>query len=108
MASNIPLGTFFQDGVREGPLYSGQIPSNLLPFNPTLDLSYSSYSSFGPGILLSSQFTWNIIPAQTGNANVVARTNVIADINHLVLLGDNVATKLISSSNTPTYTQFDW
>lgn len=108
MASNIPLGTFLEDGVRTGPLYSGQVPSNLLPFNPTLDLSYSSYSSWGPGILCSTQNTWNITPAPTGNANVVARTNAIADINNLVLTGDNVATKLISQSNTPTYTQFDW
>lgn len=108
MASNIPLGTFLEDGVRTGPLYSGQVPSTLLPFNPTLDLSYSSYSSYGPGALLSTQNTWNITPEPTGNANVVARTNAIADINHLVLTGDNVATKLISQSNTPTYTQFDW
>lgn len=108
MASNIPLGTFLEDGVRTGPLYSGQVPSTLLPFNPTLDLSYSSNSSYGPGILLSAQNTWNITPQPTGNANVVARTNAIADINNLVLLGDNVATKLISQSNTPTYTQFDW
>lgn len=113
MASNIPLGTFLEDGVRTGPLYSGEIPNgtgvnSLVPFNPSLSLSYSSYSAYGPGILMSSQNTWNITPAPTGNANIVARTNAIADINKLVLLGDNVATKLISQSNTPTYTQFDW
>lgn len=108
MAANIPLGTFQQDGVRTGPLYSGQIPSNLLPFNPSLDLSYSAYSSYGPGILLSAQNTWNITPAQTNDANIIATTNAIADINNLVLTGDNVATKLISQSNTPTYVQFDW
>lgn len=108
MASNIPLGTFLEDGVRTGPLYSGQIPASLLPFNPTLDLTYSSYSAYGPATLLSTQNTWNITPAPTGIANVVARTNAIANINSMVLTGDNSATKLISQSNTPTYTQFDW
>lgn len=113
MASNIPLGTFFEDGVRMGPLYSGEIPNgigpnSLLPFNPTESLSYSSYSAYGPSILLSAQNTWNVTPAPTGNANIVATTGAIADINHLVLTGDNVATKLISQSNSPTYTQFDW
>jgi hypothetical protein len=108
MASNIPLGTFLEDGVRTGPLYSGQIPASLLPFNPTLDLSYSSYSAYGPAVLLSTQNTWNITPAPTGIANVVARTNAIANINSMILTGDNSATKLISQSNTPTYTQFDW
>lgn len=113
MASNIPLGTFVEDGVRTGPLYSGEIPNgsginSLLPFNPTEVLSYSSYSAYGPGVLLSTQNTWNITPATTSNVNVVARTNAIADINNLVLTGDNVATKLISQSNVPTHTQFDW
>src|SRR5271154_294717 len=108
MASNIPLGTFLEDGVRTGPLYSGQIPASSVPFNPTLDLTYSSYSAYGPAILLSAQNTWNITPAPTGIANVVARTNAIANINSMVLTGDNSATKLISQSNTPTYTQFDW
>lgn len=108
MATNIPLGSFMEDGIRTGPLYSGQVPSTLIPFNPTMDLSYTSYSNSGPGVLLSTQNTWNITPAPTGNANIVARTNAIADINHMVLTGDNVATKLISQSNTPTYTQFDW
>ena len=107
MASNIPLGTFLEDGVSVGPVYSGQVPSSLLPFNPTLDLSYSSNSSYGPGILLSAQNTWNITPATTGNANIVARTNSTYQPLY-TLTGDNVATKAYIPSNTPSYTQFDW
>ncbi len=113
MASNVPLGTFFEDGVRAGPYYSGAIPNgtgadSLLPFNSTEVLSYSSYSAYGPGILLSSQNTWNITPATTSNANIVVSTNAPADFSNLTLAGDNVATKLITQSNTPNYTQFDW
>lgn len=113
MASNIPLGSFLEDGVRVGPLYAGEIPngsgpSSLVPFNPSEVLSYSSYSAYGPGILMSAQNTWNITPALTTNANIVAPITAAADINNLPLTGDNVATKLITQSNSNNYVQFDW
>lgn len=114
MATNLPLGTYVQDGLRSGPFYTGQVPASLLTFNPTEVLSYSSYNTYGPGVLYSPQNTWNIIPNITTGAgftilnNLVANT-VQADLTaaaYLTLRGDNNVTAYIGGAIP--YVQFDW
>jgi hypothetical protein len=113
MPTNIPLGTYVSDGVRTGPLYTGQVPSSLVPFNPNLSLSYSSYSEYGPGIQLSTQATYNITP---NLPNIVGQftslNNLVAPVTPggagpLTLRGDNSVTKVISDPSGM-YVQFDW
>lgn len=113
MATNLPLGTYVQDGVRSGPLYTGQVPSSLLPFNTTEVLSYSSYTSYGPGVLYSPQYTWNITPnvPATGYTTLNNLVAVTAAANftqpgYLTLRADNNVTTYVASS--PSYIQFDW
>jgi len=108
MSNNLPLGTFFQDGIRSGPLYSGPVPSSLLPFNSTEVLNYGAYTAYGPGILYSPQFTWTITPQPAGLANVVAQTPAasILGAGNLTLTQDNAATQLIGGPDG--YLQFDW
>jgi hypothetical protein len=116
MPTNIPLGTYVSDGVRTGPLYSGAVPSSLIPFNPNMNLSYSSYSEYGPGIQLSTQATWNITPNAPNTAggftilnNLVAPTLAasITGAGNLTLRGDNNVTLRVSDPSG-VYVQFDW
>lgn len=105
MSNNVPLGSFFQDNVRVGPYYTGSIPAKLLPFNSTQNLSYSSYSNYGPGILMSPQNTWNITPRPAAVDNLVATTPAasLPSATYLTLLGDNLATHASGG-----VVQFDW
>lgn len=116
MPTNIPLGTYVSDGVRTGPLYSGAVPSSLIPFNPNMNLSYSSYSDYGPGIQLSTQATWNITPNAPNTVggftvlnNLVAPTPAasITGAGNLTLRGDNKVTLRVSDPSG-VYVQFDW
>jgi hypothetical protein len=116
MSTNIPLGTYVSDGVRTGPLYTGAVPSSLIPFNPNMNLSYSSYSDYGPGIQLSTQATWNITPNAPNTAggftvlnNLVAPTLAasITGAGNLTLRGDNNVTLRVSDPSG-VYVQFDW
>ena len=116
MSTNIPLGTYVSDGVRTGPLYTGAVPSSLIPFNPNMNLSYSSYSDYGPGIQISTQATWNITPNSPNTAggftvlnNLVAPTLAasITGAGNLTLRGDNNVTLLVSDQSG-VYIQFDW
>lgn len=117
--SNIPKGTFFGDGLRAGPSYSSllttQADSNGI-------LLANDYNDFGPGILYSPQFTWNIVPYPGTAANIVAAAEVTV-ASWLTLTQDttsvaNGATTLIQSNvstaigsagnNYNRYVQFDW
>ena len=114
MATNLPLGTYVQDGLRSGPLYTGQVPASLLSFNPTEVLSYSSYNTYGPGVLYSPQYTWNILPNVTTGTGFTALNNLVgptaaADFTQagpLKLRQDGAVTKLVGGP-VP-YVQFDW
>lgn len=115
MSTNLPLGSYVQDGVRSGPLYSGAVPASLLSFNPTETLSYGAYSAYGPGVLYSPQFTWNIVPNVASNAgdfsittNLVAPTAAadITQAGNLQIRGDNNVTVYVGGASP--YVQFDW
>src|SRR5277367_5456537 len=102
MASNIPLGTYVTDGVRTGPLYTGQLPQGFIADNNGV-ITSSSHDNYGPGVLLSAQQTWNITPAQpnpplTTLDNLVAKTGAggVAGAGNLNLLGDTRVTRLQS------------
>lgn len=110
MASNIPLGTYVTDGVRTGPFYTGQLPQGFVA-DVNGVITSSSHDEYGPGILLSSQNTWNITPAAptavgfTPLNNLVGLTGVgaVAGPRDLTLLGDNSVTYLNGG-----IVQFDW
>lgn len=108
MASNIPLGTYVSDGVRTGPLYNGQLPQGFVSDNNGV-ITSSSGDIYGPGILLSSQNTWNITPAEpNGVAGFTTLNNLVAATavpvaRDLPLLGDNSVTYLNNG-----VVQFDW
>lgn len=108
MSSNIPLGTHFEDGLRTGPIYSGAVPKELLPFNPSEKLSYAAYTAYGPGILHSPQNTWAITPNPAAQDNLVALTTAanIPGAMNLTLRGDNKATRYVGGLSP--YVQFDW
>lgn len=121
MSTNIPLGTYVTDGVRTGPVYSGQVPSTLLPFNPTETLSYGAYSAYGPGVALSTQATWNITPnSPNSSAGYSSLTNLVAvtlaasitGAGDLTLRGDDNVTKIFGGNGgaigNASYVQFDW
>jgi hypothetical protein len=105
MSNNLPLGSYFQDNLRVGPLYSGTVPTDLLPFNPTQNLSYSSYGNYGPGMFLSPITTWNITPNAAALDNLVATTPAtsLPSAGYLTLRGDNSATRVSGG-----VVQFDW
>lgn len=110
MASNIPLGTYVSDGVRTGPLYTGQLPQGFVS-DANGVITSSSHDNFGPAVLLSSQSTWNITPAEAPGAgftkldNLVGLTGVgaITSARDLILRGDNKVTFLNNG-----VVQFDW
>lgn len=105
---NLPLGTFFGDGVRGGPAYPNTILTNAGV------LQSGNFSDLGRGILYSPQNTWNIQPYASTPDNIVAATT--ANAQWLTLLGDNEATTIVANpvastvgaANTNRYVQFDW
>lgn len=67
MSTNISLGTYISDGVRSGPFYTGRILSGNPPTLNTIPdvngvIVSASRDVYGPGILYSPQYTWNITP----------------------------------------------
>lgn len=100
MSSNIPLGTHVSDGVRTGPIYTSQLPASLNA-NTNGVITSNDYSNYGPGILLSSQNTYNIKPSPPNPSagysilnNIVATTadGAVAGPMYLTLRGDNYST----------------
>lgn len=109
MSINIPLGTYVSDGVRTGPFYTGQLPQGLVADANGL-ITSSSHNNYGPGVLLSTQHTYNIKPAAPGLGftrfnNLVADTPAaeVTGARDLTLLGDNSVTYLNKG-----VVQFDW
>jgi hypothetical protein len=115
MTSNIPLGTYFQDGVRTGPIFTNQLPASLTA-NINGVITSNDYSTYGPGALLSTQNTYNITPAIpnpvgfTQSTNIVAQTAIgaVPGAMYLTLLGDNSATFYTTGANGLPLIQFDW
>lgn len=103
-SGNIPLGTYVSDGVRTGPFYTGQLPSNFIA-DANGVLTSSSHSTYGPGVLCSPQNTYAMIPYPTSAVNVVAQTvnGQIAGAGNLTLTGNAAATVF-----NGTYVQFDY
>lgn len=109
MSINIPLGTYVSDGVRTGPFYTGQLPQGFVADANGL-ITSSSHDNYGPGVLLSTQHTYNITPAEphagfTTLNNLVASTPAaqVPGARDLILLGDNSVTFLNRG-----VVQFDW
>lgn len=109
MSINIPLGTYVSDGVRTGPFYTGQLPQGFVADANGL-ITSSSHDNYGPGVLLSTQHTYNITPAAP-HAGFTIFNNLVADTpaaavteaRDLILLGDNSVTFLNRG-----IVQFDW
>lgn len=116
MALNIPLGTYFEDGVRSGPIYSSRISAGLVAdINGVI--TSSDYSTYGPAILLSPQNTYNITPSPPGTGagnsilnNIVATTgdNAVPAATYLTLRGDNASTYYTTGANGFPFVQLDW
>jgi len=104
MSTNLPLGTYVQDGVRSGPYYKGA-PSTIV--SPT-----QQYAVYGPGILYSSLNTYSIVPATPpggfSKLDNIAAAQQVAAAGDLTLLGDNSVTKLITGANGQAYVQLDY
>ena len=116
MSTNIPLGSHFEDGVRSGPIYSGNLPTGFVAdINGVI--TSSDFSTYGPGVLLSPQNTYNIVPSPANTAggftvltNVVATTadGAVPAATQLTLLGDNAVTYLTTGANGLPLLQLDW
>lgn len=100
MTLTISQGTHFSDGVRSGPRYSPQL-----------------YTTYGYGVLHSTQYTYNITPSPPGTAegntilnNVVATTTSggVPVAGYLTLRGDNASTYYMTGPNGFPLIQFDW
>lgn len=101
MASNLSLGTYVQDGLRSGPLYSGSLFSS-----PAAGIYLSpNYDRYGPGIFYSPQNTWNIVPnaGALDNLVVTSLAGGVTGAQYLTLAGDNAATTLYQG-----VVYFDW
>lgn len=116
MATNIPLGTYVQDGVRSGPFYTNRQPTTTVANNGNTIYVNNNWDNYGPGMLFSPQYTWNITPyapgdGTNGTRNSTKFTNVvntqaagtIAAAGNLTLFGDNAVTYLNNG-----VIQFDW
>lgn len=107
--SNISLGTHFSDGVRVGPIFNDST-TDINNVNITTD-----YASYGYGILLSPQNSYDIKPAPASFAagytilnNLVATTTNGGAAGNLTLRGDNFSTFVQTGSNGLPLVQFDW
>lgn len=109
------LGTHFSDGLRSGPIYSTQLTTQP---NVNGTLVTNDYNLYGPGILHSSQFTYNIVPSPPNLAggyttlnNVVGPTTMTGNNTYLPLRGDNSVTYYVpgsKSGNGSPLLQLDW
>ena len=112
MSTNLPLGTYVQDGLRSGPLYSGT--SLAVTPNAQGGVIGGSHSAYGPGILFSPLNTWNIMPfapaaGSTITTNVVNTTAAAAipvAMNLTLFADGQVTTRIVQ--NGQSYIQFDW
>src|ERR1700761_4099693 len=101
MALNISLGTYVSDGLRTGPIFTGQLPTGLVADNNGVLVS-GNYLKYGPGVLISTQNTYNITPSPpaTGIPGFSILNNVVADTpaadvtgpGYLPLRGDSNST----------------
>lgn len=113
---NLPKGSYFDDGVRAGPSYSGYYvpggqPDPTAPnFTPARFVG-ANFEKWGKGILLSPEQTYRITPYISTTGNIVA-TQTNPGIGNLPLGGG-----LQASPNQATYPimlngqqaiQFDW
>lgn len=112
-ATNLPLGSEFDDGVRYGPHiernYAATDPITGLP-NPTLPSAVvpGNYDQWGVGILASAKNTYNIIPRGPNTIGNVVGSITNPGVGELTLSGDNyVATQFMSATGTSAL-QLDW
>lgn len=103
---NQSYGTYVSDGVRSGPQYNG----------PIRDLAsgrvYSTaYNAYGPGIMYSPTFTYNIQP-YTAVANSICDVQNPAGASYLNLnsgpIVQNSAVTYLVDNNGVGYIQLDW
>jgi hypothetical protein len=114
MSLNIPLGSYVQDGVRTGPIYTGQLP-NGLKTNLNGVITSNDYTTYGPGVLVSTQNSYNITPSPPNpvggfdtTTNLVGPTDAVPSAQYLTIRGDNAATYLTTGPNGLPLVQFDW
>lgn len=114
-STNIPLGTYVQDGVRSGPFYTGQLSGFVADTNGVL--TSSSHDTYGPGVLFSPMATYDIVPFQFNPAggftslnNVVAVKNnaAVPAAGYLPLRADGYVTTAIINADGTQGLQLDW
>lgn len=113
--SNIPKGTYVQDGVRTGPIYTMQSDTRA-DVNGVL-LS-GNRGRVGPGILLSPTNGYNFVPycapGAPGTAGATApdvvgtQTLAATGTRDLTLVGNGTSAVLTKAANGSNYLQFDW
>jgi hypothetical protein len=102
--TNIPLGTYVNDGVRSGPKYSN-LNSTATDSNGQLIAGY--YDRYGPSVLYTPFNTWDIVPYASTAGNIVAAA-IVAAPGYRTLFGDNAATTIVQGNNGANYVQLDW
>lgn len=113
---NLPQGSYFGDGVRGGPSYSGYYipggqPNPALPNFIPPSFVPTNFETWGKGILYSPQSTYRINPYISTTGNIVA-TQTNPSVGDLPLGGGltssiNQATRPINLDGQ-TAIQFDW
>lgn len=104
LPTNIPLGTYFTDGLRAGPAYS-ELDSLKSDSNGNLIAGY--YDRYGKGVLFSPFNTWNIVPYGSTVGNIVADAPVTG-AGYLTLTQDTEATTKLLGQDGNFYVQFDY
>ena len=112
---NLPKGSYFGDGLRGGPTYSGYYvpggqPDPTLPNYTPPTFVPANFEKWGKGILYSPQQTYRMNPYPSAVGNVVAtQTIVLGDLplGGGLLSTINQATRPITL-NGQTAIQFDW
>lgn len=94
VSTNLPKGTYVQDGVRTGPYYTRQIA--LTPLNGVL--VSGNHDKYGPAVQLSSNTMWDIVPYNSTAGNIVAAT-AVAGASYLTFTQDGDATNLVNAPN---------
>lgn len=116
MTNNIPLGTYFQDGVRSGPIFDSRLLSTTVA-DVNGVLTSGNYSKYGPGVLHSPQNSYKIWPSPPSSApgysilnNVVATTAIgdVPNAKYLTIRGDNSSTYYLTGKDGFPLVQFDW
>jgi len=90
---NVSSGTYVTDGLRSGPTYQND--------------KNAAYSRLGKGVLYSPYNTWDIVPYESNDGNIVADSQITASGN-LTFTEDRYATTLQKDGSGVNYVQFDW